>query len=137
MKGNKRLKSLRKSHRMTMQNLADASGVSAQAIQKIEAGNRKIGTTTAEKLACVFHVNPAYLTYWVDDPRIQKPIKKFILKYLEIDDGFQIDVNIYKRDEKHLGFVHKYLSEQDIINFRKLSHPTIDWDKELIFPVED
>ena len=137
MKGNKRLKSLRKSKKMTQQELADASGVSVQAIQKIETSKRKIGTTTAEMVANVFHINPAYLTYWIDDPKIRKPIKKIFLKYLEINDDFLIDVNIYKRDEKHHGFVYKYLSDQDVINFRKLSHPNIDWGKAIIFPVED
>ncbi|MFR1039694.1 MAG: helix-turn-helix domain-containing protein [Clostridium sp.] len=59
-----RIKHLRIESAMTQQELADAIGVSQNAIYNWENGKREPNLKTVEKIAKAFHVSPLKIVVW-------------------------------------------------------------------------
>lgn len=64
-----RIKEMRLASGLTLSQVAMALGVEEATVQRYESGNIKnIKPETLEKLAKIFHCNPAYLAGWVPSP---------------------------------------------------------------------
>ena len=64
-----RLKELRKSHKLTQQQLADIIGVTKRTIIAWEKGERDIKKEKAEQLAKYFNVSVGYILGYIDNPK--------------------------------------------------------------------
>ena len=118
-----RIKDCRKAAKLTMQQLATKSGVSVQAIQKLEAGTcGKVsgpGVLTVEKLAKALNVSPTYLVGWSDESQRQAVEKQIVavepklLKDLEIglSNGSVLTITGTKDDPVSLKTFQKSLSK--------------------------
>lgn len=66
---NQRLKLLRESSGLTLEDVAKSVGVTKQTVQKYESGVVvSIPSDKIELLAEVYHVSPAYIMGWIDNP---------------------------------------------------------------------
>lgn len=73
-----RIKELREAHGYTLRHVAQRIGVTESTIQRHENGKgiRNIPFTAIVGYSRLYHVNPAYLMGWTDDPRTQEQVEK-------------------------------------------------------------
>ncbi len=77
-----RIKSLRLSMNATMDDIANAVGVSKSTVQRWESGDIKnLRRDKIAKLAYALHTSPAYLMGWADDPAVD-------------GDGMEVDAGV-------------------------------------------
>jgi transcriptional regulator with XRE-family HTH domain len=89
-----RIKHLRIESAMTQQELADAIGVSQNAIYNWENGKREPNLKTVEKIAKAFHVSPSKLLYGELDSETAKNLDTVIYNINNnIDDAYLVKYN--------------------------------------------
>ena len=73
-----RIKALREEHGYTLRYVAGKIGVTESTAQRHESGKgiRDIPYTAIIGYARLYHVNPAYLMGWTDDPRPAEQVEK-------------------------------------------------------------
>ena len=73
-----RLKDLREEHGYTLRYVASKIGVTESTAQRHESGKgiRDIPYTAIVAYSRLYHVNPAYLMGWTDDPRLPEQAEK-------------------------------------------------------------
>ena len=83
-----RIKHLRKEHKMTQSDLAEAIGVVKASVQKYECGGvTNLKTETIEHMAKLFNVSPAYLMGW-DEEYNSKELAKEVKLIEQLQETF-------------------------------------------------
>ncbi len=107
------LSKIRKLHKLTMKEVAEAIGISLSAYQKYENGTRDVSTATLSKLADFYHVTTDYLLRReTGEPEIIDQLasefnmtaleKKILDNYLSLPKNIRTDL---------MEFLHKSVKE--------------------------